>query len=104
MGNRQRRDGYGKPWPMGKYPRMYRMAFPDKGGPRICPVEVCPGQATTRTAMRVHFLHRHVLDNVVILEEVNTPHPWLPQCDMLVPCRTMNRRHHDTAQCARGAE
>ena len=31
--------------------------------------------AATRTAMRVHFLHRHVLDTVVILEEGNLPHP-----------------------------
>ena len=28
---------------------------------------------TMRTAMRVHFLHQHVLENMVILEEVNLP-------------------------------
>ena len=26
-----------------EYPRTYRMVFPYKGGPRSCPVEVCPG-------------------------------------------------------------
>ena len=44
------------------------MAFPDKGGPRICLVEGCPGQAAMRTAMQVHFLHRNFLDTVVILD------------------------------------
>ena len=46
----------------------FRMAFPDKGGPRSCLVEGCPGQAAMRTAMRVHFLHRNFLDTVVILD------------------------------------
>ena len=59
----------------GDGPRTFRMAFPAKGGPRICPVERCPGQAATRTAMWVHFLHRHVLDTVVILEEGHLHHP-----------------------------
>ena len=54
--------------------------------------------------MRVHFLHRHVLETVVILEEGNLPHPWSPQCNMLLPRRALNRRHPSTAQCARGAE
>ena len=54
--------------------------------------------------MRVHFLHWHVRDTVVILEEGNPPHPQCPQCDMLVPWRTLNGRHLNTAQCSRGAE
>ena len=70
---------------MGEEKRTYRMAFPDKGGPRSCPVEGCPGRAAMRTAMRVHFLHRHVWYTVVILEEVNLPHPWCPRCKILVP-------------------
>ena len=45
------------------------------GGTRECPVEGCPGRAGTRTAMRVHFWCRHVRDVVIILEEVNLPHP-----------------------------
>ena len=28
--------------------------------------------------MRVHFLHQHVRDTVIILEEGNLPHPWCP--------------------------
>ena len=53
--------------------QTHHLAFPAKGGLRICLVEGCPGQMATRTAMQFHFLHRHVLDTVVILEE-GTPH------------------------------
>ena len=59
----------------GEYPWTYRMALPDKGGPRSCPVEGCLGRVATRTAMRVHFLYRNVPDIVVVLEELNLPHP-----------------------------
>ena len=65
--------------------RTYCMVFPDRGGEWSCPVKGFPGQAAARTAMRVHFLHRHVLDTVIILEEINLPRPWYFQCDMLVP-------------------
>ena len=34
----------------------YRMSFPEKGEPRRCPVEGCPGKLETRTAMQVHFV------------------------------------------------
>ena len=61
---------------MGDGPRTFLMALPAKGGPQSCLVEGCPGLAATRTAMRVHFLNRYVLDTVVILEEGNFPHPW----------------------------
>ena len=80
------------------------MAFSDKGGPRSCLVEGCPGRAATRTAMRVHFMHWNVLDTVVILEEGNIPHPRCPRCNILVPWITLKVSHPDTAQCARGAE
>ena len=52
----------------------------------------------------MHFLHRHVLDTVVIMEEGNLPHPRCTWCNILVPRGTLNFRHPDTAQCARGAE
>ena len=54
--------------------------------------------------MRVHFMNRHVLDTVVILEEGNLPCPRCARCDMLVPCWALNGRHPAMAQCARGAE
>ena len=88
----------------GGEPQTYRMAFPNKGGPRSCPVEGCPGWAGTRTAMRMQFFNRYVQDIVIILEEGNLPHPRCPRCDMLVPWRALNVRHPATSQCAKGAE
>ena len=70
---------------IGDEPQTYQMAFLANGGPQSCPVEGCPGQATTRMAIRLHFLHKHVLDTVVILEEGNIPHPRFIRCGMLVP-------------------
>ena len=63
----------------------YRMTFPVWAGPRTCPVEGCSGKASTQAEMKVNFWHRHVRDTVVILEEVNLPHPRSPLCDMLFP-------------------
>ena len=54
--------------------------------------------------MRVHFVHRHVQDTVVMLEEVNLLHPRCHRCDMQVPRKALNGRHLGTAQCAKGAE
>ena len=57
-----------------------------------------------RTEMREHFVHRHVLDTVVMLEEGNFPHQLCAWCDMQVPWRALNRRHPGTPQCLKGAE
>ena len=54
--------------------------------------------------MRVHFLHRHVRDTVVILEDGKISHPRCPRCDMLFPWRDLKGMHLATAQCTRGAE
>ena len=43
-------------------------------------------RAETREGLRVHFLHRNMWYTVIIVEEVNLPHPHCPFCDMLVPC------------------
>ena len=51
--------------------------------------------------MQVHFLHRHILNTVVILEEGNFPHPHCAQCDILVPRQALNGRHPTTAHCVR---
>ena len=88
----------------GGEPQTYRMAFPTKGGPQSCLVEGCPGRAGTRTAMRMHFLNRNVQDIVIILEKENLSYPRCPRCNMMVPWRALNGRHHATAQCEKGAE
>ena len=84
--------------------RTYKLSFPAKGGPRRYPVEGCPGALATRTAMRLHFVNRHVHDTVVMLEEGNLPHPRCPRCDLQVPRKALNGRHLGTAQCKKGAE
>ena len=88
----------------GTGPRNFRMTFPAKVGPQNCPVAGCPGRLATRTAMWVHFLHRHDLNTVVIQEEGNFSHPQCARCDMLIPRWDLNGRHPTTAQCERGEE
>ena len=83
---------------------MYKMNFPAKDGRRRCPVEGCPGVLATQAAMRVHFVHRHVYDTMVILEEVNLPLPRCPRCDLQVSRKALNGRHLGTSQCRTGTE
>ena len=67
-------------------------------------VKGCRERSTIRTSMRVQFLHRHVRDTVIILEEGNHPHPRCLRCDMLVPWKELNGRHITTAQCTEGVK
>ena len=83
---------------------MYKMNFPARDGRRQCPVEGCPGVSATRAAMRVHFVHRHVHNTVVILEEGNPPLPRCPRCDLQVSRKALNGRHLETSQCRKGIE
>ena len=83
---------------------MYKMNFPTKDGRRRCPVEGCLGVLATRAAMRVHFVHRHVHDTVVILEEGNLPLPLCPWCYLQVSRKALNGRHLETSQCRTGME
>ena len=80
------------------------MLFPEKGGRRRCPVEGCPGLLATRTAIRVHFVHLHVHDTVVMLEEGNLPLPRCPRCNLQVSRKALNERHLVTIQCRTGTE
>ena len=67
-------------------------------------MEGCPGVLATRTAMRVHFVHRHVHDTVVMLEEGNLPLPWVPQCNLQVFRKALYGRHLGTIQWMTGTE
>ena len=78
--------------------------FTGEGRTAEMPRVGCPGRVATRMEIRVHFVHRNVLDTVVILEEVNSPHPRCARCNMLVHRRALNGRHPGTAQCNKGAE
>ena len=88
----------------GAGPWTFRMESLAKGSPWSCPLEGCPVRVAMRTAMQVHFLHQHVLNNVVILEEGNLPHPLCDRCNILVPRLALNDRHPNISQCARGEE
>ena len=59
----------------GGEPQTYKMAFPTAGGARNCPVKGYWGQAATRTAMWVLFLHWHFWGIVIIPKKGNLPHP-----------------------------
>ena len=67
-------------------------------------MEGCPGKMATRTAMRVNFVHRHVLDTVVMLEKGKPPHPRCAKCNMKIPRRELNGHHPGTTQCEKGVE
>ena len=98
------RNQWDTPLPPDGEPQTYLMLFPSAVGPRECPAEEYRGRAMTRTAMIVNFLHIHVQETVIILEEGNLSHPWCPQCDILVPCKALNGWHTTTTQCAKGEE
>ena len=85
----------------GDGPRTFHITLPAMGGPQSCPVEGCPGRVAMRKAMQVHFLHRHVLDTVIILEEGKLPHPRCSLCDMIFLQKALNGRHLDIAKCER---
>ena len=53
----------------------------------------------TRTNLRIHFMHHHMQDIIVNLEEGNLTHPLFPSRDMFVTWVTMNKRHPTIALC-----
>ena len=54
--------------------------------------------------MRVHFWRGHVRDIVIILEEVNLPHPRCTNCDMFVLWQALNGAHKNTKMCKGGED
>ena len=46
-----------------------------------------------QTNLRVHFVHRHVWDTVVILEEGNRTYPQCFKCGMFFMRWDINDRH-----------
>ena len=69
------------------------VSFPRAARSIRCPVEVCEGQETTRTNLWIHFVHRHVRDTIVMMEEGDRPHPRCLVCDMFILWVELNRRH-----------
>lgn len=81
----------------------YRVSFPKTLRRLACPVEGCGGSAVTHEGLRRHFMHRHVTDTIVILQEGTTPLPRCELCDMFVGPYAIGRSHQNTAHCRRGA-
>ena len=84
--------------------QTYNISFPNKSGPWDWPVKWCKGRAAERKGLHVHFLHWHIWETVVILEEENPSHPWCTCYDMLVPWDSLKGRHPNTDQCPKGVE
>ena len=77
--------GQGPQWdntPVPLEPRLYMVSFTKVDGMVGSPVKVCRGRMTTRTNLRIHFVHRHMWDTIVILEEGNRT----PPSDIPVTC------------------
>ena len=60
--------------------------------------------AASRTNLRVHFIHRHVQDMIVILKEGKIPHPCCNRCNILVPWGALNRSYPTMALYRRGKD
>jgi hypothetical protein len=97
-------SGLYEPAPAVGLPAEYRVSFPKTVSKIDCPIEGCPGRATSRANLRVHFMHRHARDTLVILEEGSFPNPRCEYCDMFVPRPAIHTTHPRTAMCRKGAD
>ena len=86
------------------YPKMYRMSFLSAEVPRNGPVEGCRGRASTRSALGVNFLHRHIRETMLILEDDNLPYPLCPPFYIMLPLTSLNGKNTTIAQCTKGSE
>ena len=71
------------PPPLGEA-QTYQVSFPEEFTHLQHPMVGYQGGGTNRTNLQVHFMHCHVRDTIVILEEGNRPYPCFPTCDMFV--------------------
>ena len=62
------------------------------------------GGASNRTNLRVHFVHRHVWDTIVMVGEGNRPYHQCPKCDMSVLHKAPSCRHLFKDFCSSGEE
>ena len=99
--HRQSKQGVGRgdqgrappPPPSPGEAQTYRVSFPKRLSRLRCPVERCLGGVLSRTNLWIYFLHRHVQDTIVILEEGTQPYPRCTQCDIFVPQKALNGRN-----------
>ena len=63
----------------------------------------CGGQALTCTNLRIPVVRHHMQEMIVIMEEVNHPHPHCLAFDMFVSWAEINHHHPIIALCLRGS-
>ena len=62
-----------------------------------CLIIGCRGWKMIFTNLKIYFVHRHVKDMIVTLDEGNRPHPHFPNYDMFVPWLVLKKRHPENA-------
>ena len=76
----------------------------DQPGPPGVQWEAARGGQETHTNFRIHSVHCHVWDMLVILKEGNNSHPRCSYCDIILPWVALKPRHPEIDLCAQGAE
>ena len=71
-------------------PKEYRVALLHTDTSIDQPFEGCPRKATSFPNLRMNFMHRHVEDIIIIMNEVTIPHPRFKQCDMFIPLEKLS--------------
>lgn len=82
-------------------PAAYRVSFPRYLTSLACPVEDCPGTASSRANLHLHFRNWHPHATVTILEEGTEPYPRCKLCELQISPRVLGR-HLCTALCQEG--
>ena len=85
-------------------PDLHIVSMPTRKFDIDCPVPGCPGHATDRFSLRRHFMHRHILDTLIIIEEGILPR--CDQCGMFITTDSPSEltRHQNTKICRSGAK
>ena len=68
------------------------------------PLEGCPRKAINCPNLQMNFMHHHMEDNIVILNEGTRSHTRYDQCDMLILSEALEEGHLFTERRNRGAE
>ena len=85
-------------------PRLYRVSFSKAAWFIGSPVESWTGRRNNLTYLHIHFVHRHVQDTILILEEYNLPQHHFLVWNMIVPWEPLKRLQYTTSLWVRGEE
>jgi hypothetical protein len=83
---------------------VYRAIKLLSAGTYFCPVPHCIGEASTKWALRGHFLYRHPQDLVVLPSEGTVPFPRRERCGMQTEVGALYGKHQRTWLCREGWE